>query len=52
MNGVINISGRSFDRGNSGGPVFMKTNNGYVVVGIVSAGMGTQGMIIPISKIL
>ncbi len=52
MNGVINISGRSFDRGNSGGPVFMKTNNGYVVVGIVSAGIGTQGMIIPISKIL
>jgi S1-C subfamily serine protease len=52
MNGFINISGRSFDKGNSGGPVFIKTNDGYVAVGIISAGMGTQGMIIPISKIL
>ncbi len=52
MNGFISISGRSFDRGNSGGPVFLRTDKGYVVVGIVSAGMGTQGMIIPISKIL
>jgi S1-C subfamily serine protease len=52
MDGFINISGRSFDSGNSGGPVFLKTERGYEVVGIVSAGMGTQGMIIPISKIL
>jgi S1-C subfamily serine protease len=52
MNGFINISGRSFDKGNSGGPVFINTHNGYVAVGIISSGIGTQGMIIPISKIL
>jgi cell division protein FtsB len=51
-NGFISISGRSFDQGNSGGPVFFRTSNGYRVVGIVSAGRGgSQGQIIPISKI-
>jgi S1-C subfamily serine protease len=51
-NGFINISGRSFDHGNSGGPVFHKVYNDYVVVGIISAGLGSsQGIIIPISRI-
>jgi hypothetical protein len=49
--GYISISGRSFDRGNSGGPVLKKTGNGYSVIGLVSAGLGTQGIIIPISKV-
>ncbi|MFN9710035.1 MAG: FHA domain-containing protein, partial [Bacteroidota bacterium] len=44
--GFINISGRSFDPGNSGGPVFIKSKGGYDVVGIVSAGKGSQGILI------
>jgi S1-C subfamily serine protease len=51
VDGFISISGRSFDPGNSGGPVFVKTDNGFVAVGIVSAGIGTRGIIIPIAKI-
>lgn len=50
-NGTISISSKSFDHGNSGGPVIVKRNNSYEVVGIVSAGIGSQGLIIPISKI-
>lgn len=50
-NGFINISGRSFDPGNSGGPVFVETTNGYEVIGIISAGLGSQGIVIPISRI-
>ncbi|WP_037326546.1 FHA domain-containing protein [Runella zeae] len=50
-NGVIYISNRGFDQGNSGGPVFTKTNNRYVVVGIVSGGAGAQGLVVPITAI-
>lgn len=51
-NGSISISSKSFDHGNSGGPVFTFVNNEYRVIGIVSRGRGTsQGFIIPISKI-
>ena len=49
--GAINISSKSFDHGNSGGPVFVKEGSEYKVVGIISAGKGAQGLIIPISKI-
>jgi hypothetical protein len=50
--GVIDISGRGFDHGNSGGPVFaMNSSGNYVVVGIVSAGQEQQGFIVPISAI-
>ena len=49
--GAINISNKSFDHGNSGGPVFVKEGSEYKVVGIISAGKGEQGLIIPISKI-
>jgi hypothetical protein len=49
--GAINISSKSFDHGNSGGPVFAKEGNEYKVVGIVSAGKGAQGLVMPISKI-
>ena len=50
--GVIDISGRAFDHGNSGGPVFARNNDGnFVVVGIVSAGKEQQGFIVPINAI-
>lgn len=49
--GIIDVSSRSFDPGNSGGPVFIKKNNQYVVVGIVSAIKGQQGFAVPISAI-
>jgi len=51
-NGIIGISGRGFDTGNSGGPVFAQSNSGeFSVVGIVSAEQGVQGFIVPISAI-
>lgn len=50
--GIIDISSRAFDHGNSGGPVFAKNAQGnYVVIGIVSAGRDQQGFIVPISAI-
>jgi S1-C subfamily serine protease len=49
--GLIDIGGRAFDHGNSGGPVFAISGNRYYVVGIVSAGAGMQGFIVPISAI-
>jgi len=50
-NGKIDISGRSFDTGNSGGPVFAMMGNDYYVVGIVSAEKGAQGLIVPLASI-
>lgn len=49
--GVIMVSGRSFDHGDSGGPVFALADNKYYVVGIVSAGAGAQGIIVPVSAL-
>ncbi|HLZ89775.1 MAG TPA: trypsin-like peptidase domain-containing protein, partial [Puia sp.] len=49
--GVIMVSGRSFDHGDSGGPVFAFADNKYYVVGIVSAGAGAQGIIVPVSAL-
>ena len=50
-NGVIDISGRGFDQGNSGGPVFILSNDKYLAVGIVSAEVGNQGFLTPINSI-
>lgn len=50
-NGLIYISAKAFNSGNSGGPVFVFKNGGFHVVGIVSAEMGSQGFIVPISAI-
>jgi pSer/pThr/pTyr-binding forkhead associated (FHA) protein len=49
--GRIDISGRAFDHGNSGGPVFTMVDGKYYVIGIVSAEYGEQGFIVPISAI-
>jgi hypothetical protein len=51
--GIIRVTNRNFDHGNSGGPVFYLDNNGnYKVIGIVSAGIGDAvGFIIPISAV-
>lgn len=51
-NGYITVSGRGFDKGNSGGPVFFSNSKGELtVIGIVSAESGNQGWIVPISSI-
>jgi FHA domain len=49
--GIIDISGRGFDQGNSGGPVFIEAGNKYTVVGIVSGEHGNQGIFTPIAAI-
>jgi hypothetical protein len=50
--GKIDISNRGFDQGNSGGPVFARTKQcNYVVIGIVSAEAGNQGIVVPIKSI-
>jgi cell division protein FtsB len=49
--GIIDISGRGFDQGNSGGPVFIEASNKYTVVGIVSGEHGNQGIFTPIAAI-
>jgi predicted enzyme related to lactoylglutathione lyase len=49
--GVIMVSGRSFDHGDSGGPVFALADDKYYVVGIVSAGAGAQGIIVPVAAL-
>jgi V8-like Glu-specific endopeptidase len=53
QNGVIMISARNFERGNSGGPVFVEKQDGsFTVVGIISAGAGDNiGFIVPISAV-
>lgn len=48
--GLINTTGRGFGPGNSGGPVFVNKDGRFVVIGIVSAGIGSEiGVIVPIS---
>ncbi|WP_299458727.1 FHA domain-containing protein [uncultured Microscilla sp.] len=55
QNGLVNesitVTGRSFDTGNSGGPAFTTAQGKLVVIGIISAGRGVTGSIIPISAI-
>ncbi len=51
-NGVIKVSGRSFDHGNSGGPVFAVNKAGELVnIGIVSHGREVVGGVVPIGNI-
>jgi len=50
--GVIKVSGRSFDSGNSGGPAFAVNKKGELVnIGIVSHGKKVLGGIVPIGNI-
>jgi pSer/pThr/pTyr-binding forkhead associated (FHA) protein len=52
VNGLINLSDRNFGPGCSGGPVITEKDNTYFVVGVVSAGLGSEiGIIVPISTI-
>jgi S1-C subfamily serine protease len=50
-NGSIITTDRTFDHGNSGGPVFYRNEDGtFVVVGLISGGMGDAiGRIVPVS---
>lgn len=51
-NGVINTALRGFGPGNSGGPVFINIDGKFEVVGIVSAGLGSEiGIIVPVSNL-
>ena len=47
--GVIQLSNKGFEQGNSGGPVFVKRNGEYIVVAIVSHGRESVGLVVPIS---
>jgi pSer/pThr/pTyr-binding forkhead associated (FHA) protein len=49
---LINVTNRNFAQGNSGGPVFAMNNGKFEVVGIVSAGLGSEvGLIVPINNL-
>lgn len=51
-NGLIMISARNFEPGNSGGPVFYYDKGSYKAIGIVSMGTGdTRGGLIPIANL-
>lgn len=51
-NGLIMISARNFEPGNSGGPVFYNDKGTYKAIGIVSMGTGTtRGGLIPIANL-
>jgi hypothetical protein len=50
--GLIWITSQNIDSGNSGGPVFHRTSQGFSVVGVVSAKYGSsQGVFVPLSKV-
>ncbi len=50
--GLIFITGRNFEGGNSGGPVFYNHNGTYKAVGIVSfVSFNTMGGIVPLSNL-
>ena len=56
--GLITITSRSFEQGNSGGPAFVQTGNEFKVIGIVSRGefdatgsFATIAHIVPIANI-
>jgi len=51
-NGLIYVTDRNFEHGNSGGPVFILKDGQYFAIGIVSAGAGgSTGFIVPISAV-
>jgi len=50
-NGLINITNRGFDHGNSGGPAFVIENGEAYAIGIVSSGIGSSlGFLVPITS--
>ena len=50
--GMIQLTNRNFEPGNSGGPALFEENGRLKVVGIVSSGVGTSlGYLVPISKV-
>lgn len=50
--GIIKISGRSFDSGNSGGPAFAMNKDGELVnIGIISSSRKVVGQIVPIGNL-
>jgi hypothetical protein len=50
--GLIKVSGRSFDSGNSGGPAFAINKDGQLVnIGIISSGRQVVGQIVPIGNL-
>lgn len=52
VNHIITVSNRGFGSGHSGGPVFKWVNGKFVVVGIVSAGVGAEiGIIVPVANL-
>ncbi len=52
VNGVINVTNRGFGSGHSGGPVFKYVNGKFIVVGLVSAGIGSEiGIIVPVANL-
>lgn len=51
VNNSITVTGRSFATGNSGGPAFTISQGKLVIVGIISAGRGVTGSIIPIAAL-
>jgi len=52
QNGIIYVTDRNFEHGNSGGPVFLLKDGQYIAIGIVSAGAGgSTGFIVPISAV-
>ena len=51
-NGMIQLTNRNFEQGNSGGPALFEENGKLKVVGIVSSGIGSSlGYLVPISKV-
>lgn len=52
QDGVIMVTDRNFEQGNSGGPAFILKDGEYQVVGIISAGLSnTIGFIVPIKEL-
>lgn len=49
--GMIQLTNRNFEHGNSGGPALFEENEKLKVVGIVSSGINSLGFLVPISKI-
>lgn len=50
--GMIQLTNRNFEQGNSGGPALFEENGKLKVVGIVSSGIGSSlGYLVPISKV-
>lgn len=51
LGGTIMVSNNNTEGGNSGGPIFIKTQSGWEVVAIVSGSNAAKGRFVPISVI-